>query len=176
MNFPRVVLACLAGAAVLAPQMATAATPPEILGVFKNWTAYTTGTGNGKVCYALSKPIATEPRKLHRDPAYFLINDWPDRRAKGEPEIVPGYLYKDASSVDAEVGGARFTLFTKNDGGVGGAWVEAQADEARLIDAMKAANEIAVSGTSKRGTTVRDTYSTAGLSDALDKIHQSCGM
>lgn len=176
MHCPRVIHAFLAGAAALAPQFAAAATPPEILGVFKSWTAYTTGTGSGKVCYALSKPIATEPRKLHRDPAYFLINDWPDRKAKGEPEIVPGYLYKDGSSVDADAGGTKFTLFTKNEGGVGGAWVEAQADEARLIDAMKAGNEIAISGTSKRGTTVRDTYSTAGLSEALDKIHQSCGM
>jgi hypothetical protein len=176
MHCPRVLFACLAGAAVLAPPLAAAATPPEILGVFKNWAAYTTGLGDSKVCYALSKPVSTEPRKIHRDPAYFLINDWPARKAKSEPEIVPGYLYKDGSSVDADAGGSKFTLFTKNDGGTGGAWVEAQADETRMIDAMKAASEIAVSGTSKRGTTVHDTYSTAGLSDALDKIHQSCGM
>ena len=54
-----------------------------------------------------------------------------------EPEIVPGYKYKDGSDVTAEVGSDKFSFFTKNDGEAGGAWVEAQADEARLVDAMK---------------------------------------
>lgn len=176
MPFPRAHFACLAGAALLAPQLATAAAPPEILGVFKNWAAYTTGAGDGKVCYALSRPVSTEPKKIHRDAAYFLINDWPGRKAKAEPEIVPGYQYKEDSAVAAEVGPTKFSLFTKNEDGAGGAWVEARTDEARLIDAMKAASEVVVSGISKRGTSVRDTYSTSGLSDALDKAHQACGM
>lgn len=176
MNRSRAALAAIAGVVLAGPQYADAATPPEILGVFKNWAAYTTGTGDGKVCYTLSKPVSTQPGKLHRDPAYFLINDWPGRKAKAEPEIVPGFQYKDGSSVTANVGSANFTLFTKNDAGAGGAWVEAQADEVRLIDAMKSAPEVTIAGTSKRGTTVRDTYSTAGLAESLDKVHQACGM
>ena len=175
MHCSRAVSACLFGVAMLGPKIGIAA-PPEILGTFQNWAAYTTGAAAGKVCYALSKPTSTEPRKIHRDPAYFLINDWPGRRAKGEPEIVPGYQYKDGSSVTADVGGNKFSLFTKDEGGTGGAWVEAQADEARLIDAMKSASEIVVTGTSRRGTMVRDTFSTAGLSDALEKVHQACSM
>jgi Invasion associated locus B (IalB) protein len=163
--------------AALMPGFARGAAPaPEILGVFKSWTAYTTGTGDGKVCYALSRPISSEPRKLRRDPPYFLINDWPDRKAKAEPEIVPGYQYKDGSDVGVEVGGEKFSLFTKNEGGTGGAWVEAQADEERLIAAMKSATQVIVTGVSKHGTETHDTYSLAGLSDALDKAHQSCGM
>ena len=58
---------------------------------FKDWSAYTTGTGERKVCYALSKPVASDRRSIKRDPIYFLINDWPGRKAKAEPEIVPGY-------------------------------------------------------------------------------------
>jgi hypothetical protein len=171
-------LSCaIALSAALWPGVAGAAAPaPEILGVFKNWTAYTTGTGDGKVCYALSRPVSSEPRKLRRDPPYFLINDWPDRKAKAEPEIVPGYQYKEGSEVGVEVGSEKFSLFTKNDGGTGGAWVEAQADEERLVTAMKGATDAVVTGVSKRGTTTRDTYSLAGLPDALDKAHQACGM
>ena len=33
-----------------------------------------------------------------------------------------------------------------------------------------------VTGTSQRGTLTQDTYSLAGISDALDKIHSTCGM
>ena len=177
MTRSHVAFALLVSATALGPMISAAsADQPEILGVFKDWTAYKTGAADARVCYALSKPIQSEPRKLKRDAPYFLINDWPGRNAKAEPEIVPGYVYKEGSEVTAQVGSDKFQLFTKNDGGAGGAWVEAQADESRLIDAMKAASQAIVTGTSKRGTMTHDTYSLAGLSDALDKVHQSCGM
>ena len=56
-------------------------------------------------------------------------------------ELVPGFQYKDGSSVAAQMGGATVTFFTKNDGGAGGAWIEAQADEERLVNAMKTATD-----------------------------------
>jgi len=113
---------------------------------------------------------------VKRDPAYFLINDWPGRKAKAEPEIVSGYLYKDGSTVTAQVGNDRFSFFTKNDAKSGSAWVLAQADEDRLITAMKTGAQVLVTGTSKRGTMTHDVYSLAGIGEALDKIHQACGM
>jgi hypothetical protein len=161
-------------AMAFAPHFAGAA--PQVLGTFQSWAAYATQAGEAKVCYALSRPTSSEPKKVHRDPIFFLINDWPGRKAKGEPEIVPGYQYKDGSDVTVEIGANKFTLFTKNDGGAGGAWVEAQADEQRLVDAMKAASEAVVTGTSKRGTVTRDTYSLAGFGDALQKAHDACTM
>ncbi len=175
MHSPRLLFAALAIATFSLPGAALA-DPPQSLGVFKNWSTYETGTGANKVCYALSRPTETEPRKIKRDPAYFLINDWPGRKAKAEPEVVPGYQYKDGSEVTAEVGSDKFSLFTKNDGGTGGAWVMAQADEERLVTAMKGGAQMIVTGISKRGTMTHDTYSLGGLSEALDKIHQTCGM
>jgi len=41
---------------------------------------------------------------------------------------------------------------------------------------MKKSKQLVVTGTSQRGTVTRDTYSLAGLSDALQKIHEACGM
>lgn len=148
---------------------------PTALGSFQSWSAYQTGDGDGKVCYALSRPTATEPDSLNRDPAFLLINDWPARHARAEPEIVPGFQYKDGSNVTAQLGGETFTFFTKDDGGEGGAWVEAQADEERLVSAMKTAPQAVVTGTSRRGTVVKDTYSLAGFAEALDKMQAACG-
>ena len=159
-------------AAVLASSLAFAAPTP--LGSFQSWSAYETGDGDGQVCYALSKPTSTEPAGIKRDPAFILINDWPARHAKAEPEIVPGFQYRDGSSVTAQMGNETITFFTKNDGDQGGAWVEAQADEERLVTAMKTAAEAVVTGTSKRGTAVRDTYSLAGFADALGKAQAAC--
>jgi len=89
---------------------------------------------------------------------------------------VPGYQYKDGATVTAQIGGAKFDMFAKNDAGAGAAWVRERADEVRMIDAMKRAKQLVVTGTSLRGTVTHDTYSLAGLSDALAKIHDACGM
>ena len=177
MNFKRLVIAVGLASGALAALPATAAdVPAEKLGEFKAWTAYSSGAGDSKVCYALSKPRMSEPTKVKRDPTYFLINDWPGRKAKSEPEIVPGYEYKDKSTVMAEVGSTKFEFFTKNEGTAGGAWLEQQPDEDRLVEAMRKSAELFVIGTSKKGTQTRDTYSLAGLSDALDKVHEACGL
>jgi hypothetical protein len=169
-------LGALLGCAVLAlTAIPVAADTPTLLGVSRDWSAFTSGTGGSKICYAITKPTATVP-KAKRDPVYFLINDWPGRRAKGEPEVVPGYQYKDGSTVTASVGGVNFAFFTQNDAGQGAAWVRERSDEVKLITAMRSGSALIVTGTSKRGTRTTDTYSLAGLSDALDKIHAACGM
>ena len=175
MNFHRIAIAVGIAGGVLAALPASA-DAPEKLGDFKSWSAYSSGAGDSKVCYVLAKPKLTEPTKVKRDAVYFLINDWPGRKAKAEPEVVPGYEYKDKSPVTVEVGSEKVEFFTKNEGAAGGAWIEQQADEARLVDAMRKSAEMIVIGTSKRGTQTRDTYSLSGLSDALDKVHGACGL
>ncbi|HXC54978.1 MAG TPA: invasion associated locus B family protein [Rhizomicrobium sp.] len=174
----RFALGALLSGAVLALAAATpawAADTPTLLGVSSAWSAFTSGSGSAKICYAISKPTATSP-KAKRDPIYFLITDWPGRRTKSEPEVVPGYQYKDGSTVTVAVGSDKFELFTKNEDGAGAAWVRQRADEIRMIETMKRGQQILVTGTSLRGKLTRDTYSLAGLSDALDKIHAGCGM
>jgi hypothetical protein len=178
---PRPVLRALAAlAAALAASLAIshAAEPATLLGVSKDWSAFTSGSGSAKICYTLSKPTATAPKTAKRDAVYFIITDWPGRKpkTKSEPEAVPGYQYKDGATVTAQVGGAKFDMFAKNDAGAGAAWVRERADEVRMIEAMKHAKQLVVTGTSVRGTVTHDTYSLAGLSDALNKIHDACGM
>jgi hypothetical protein len=41
---------------------------------------------------------------------------------------------------------------------------------------MRSGQQMIVTGISKRGTMTHDTYSLAGVSDALDKIHAECKM
>ncbi len=168
-------LAALVGAAVLTAAPA-AADDALLLGVSKGWSAFSTGTGSDKTCYAMAKPTSSTPHKIKRDPIYFLITDWPARKTRSEPEAVPGYQYKDGSTVTAAVGGASFEFFTQNDGGSGAAWIRKRADEIKLIEAMKAGQTLVVTGTSKRGTVTKDTYTLDGLSDVLDRIHKACGM
>ncbi len=162
-------------AAALAAVTVPAHADPKLLGTFTSWSAYTNGTGGNLTCYALAKPQSSEPAKAKRDPIFFLISDWPSRRTKGESQVIPGYQYKDGSTVTAQVGSDKFTFFTKTDStGAGSAWVEKADDEQRLIDAMRGGQQVIVTGVSKRGTLTRDVYSLAGISAALDRAHQEC--
>ena len=149
---------------------------PTTLGSFKDWTALTVGTGANKTCWAIARPQSSLPAKAKRDPIGFLVTDWPSRHAKAEPEVNPGYQYKDGSAVTVQVGSDKFDFFTKNDGDQGGAWMKDPKEESRLISAMRSGAQMIVTGISKRGTMTHDTYSLGGVADAVDKIHAECGM
>ena len=169
-----ILLACIftAGFATVA----AAADAPTLLGAFSGWSAFQSSTADGKTCYVMAQPKSSEPKKAVRDPIYFLISDWPRRKAKAEMQIIPGYKYKDGSPVTAQVGAQKVAFFAQNTAGSGSAWVKDSADETRLADAMRRGSQVVVTGVSQRGTTTRDTYSLDGLGTALDRIHTACGM
>lgn len=155
------------------PALADSAT---LLGVFKNWTAYQTGSGSSLTCYAMSQPRAMQPRGAKRGPIYLMVSDWPSRRIKSEPQIVPGYGYKPGGVVTLGIGGDRFNFFSRNEGTVGSAWLQNLNDTKALMDAMSSGVSAVAIGTSQRGTRTVDTYSLAGFIDATAKIHAACNM
>src|SRR5450432_3652866 len=61
--------------ATTTPAAAAGTDGPSFLGTFKDWSAYSRGDGDARVCYALSEPKAKEPAGVSRDPTYFLVND-----------------------------------------------------------------------------------------------------
>lgn len=162
--------------AVRSPVSATpGSTLPAPLGQFNDWSAYSAGSGGAKTCYALAQPQSSDPAKAHRAKIFFLISDWPAQKIKAQAEAVPGYPYMKDSVTTVQIGSDKFNFFTKNDGN-GSAWLQNKADETRLIASMQRATQMTVTGTSARGTVTHDTYSLAGLSDALAKAHAGCGM
>jgi hypothetical protein len=167
-------LGLFAAALVAAP---AAAEPATLLGVFQNWSAFSTGSGSGLTCYALSNPRATRPAGAKRGPIYLMVSDWPARKVKAEPQIVLGYPAKDGAPASLAVASDKFTFFTRNDSaGDANGWLQALGDNPRLIDSMSKGVSAVAKGVSKRGTNTTDTYSLAGFSDALAKIHATCNM
>lgn len=171
------ILASFAGLALSAALIVPAAADPAtLLGVYGNWSAFSTGTGSGMTCYALSKPRATRPAAAKRGPIYLMISDWPGRRVKAEPQIVYGYQAKEGAPAGLGVGSDKFIFFQKNSGKEGSAWLTSLNDNPRLIDAMRGGVSAVASGISQRGTKTSDTYSLSGFNDALAKIHAVCQM
>jgi hypothetical protein len=159
----------------LAVALPAAAEPANLLGVFGNWTAYSSGAGSAMTCYALSKPRASRPT-AKRGEIYLMISDWPGRKVKAEPQIVYGYQAKEGGAASLGVGPDKFTFFIRNNSKEGSAWIQALNDNPRLITAMQGGVSAVAKGISQRGTNTTDTYSLQGFGDALAKIHATCNM
>ena len=159
---------------------ATAAAPapgggdvqPTLLGQYADWGAYTASPGGNKVCFALAKPktTKTEPEARKRDQSYVFVSTRPADKVKNEVSVIIGYPFKTSSDATAEIGTAKFAMYTQSDG----AWIKNAGEEARMVDAMRKGADLTVKGTSGRGTQSTDQYSLKGLAQALDKIEQEC--
>jgi hypothetical protein len=145
---------------------------PTLLGQFGDWGAYTAANGGKKVCYALAKPAATqtEPANRPRDPVFVFISTRPSENVHNEISIVQGYPFKPGTEATADLGSAKYAMYTQADG----AWIKNAAEEARMVDAMRKTGEMIVTGESGKGTKSTDRYSLKGLSQALDRVASEC--
>jgi len=57
-------------------------------------------------------------------------------------------------------------MFTEKDA----AWTETSADDATVVEAMRAGSQMIVQGKSSQGTMSSDTYSLGGVTEALKAI------
>jgi hypothetical protein len=143
---------------------------PTLIGQFGTWGAYTATPNGKKVCFALAKPSSsrTNPPNRPRDPAYAFVSTRPAEKVTNEVSI--GYALKPGSESTLEVGGASYAMYTQGDG----LWIKNAAEEERMVEAMRKAADVIVKGTSAKGTETTDTFSTKGLSQALDRLAQDC--
>jgi invasion protein IalB len=84
--------------------------------------------------------------------------------------VIIGYPFKESTEATAEVGAAKFAMYTQKDG----AWIKNMTEEARMLDAMRKGSDLTVKGTSARGTSSTDQFSLKGLAQALERADQAC--
>lgn len=162
----RLVALALAGLLAAAPAMAN---QPKSIGTFKDWRAYTFEDAGGKICYAVSEPKKDEGKYTRRGDIYFLITHRPSGNVFNETNIITGYTYKKGYEPTATIGGKKFKFYSEGDA----AWAF-EADENKLIAAMKAGATMVVRGRSSRGTLTTDTYSLSGVTAAMNAIDKEC--
>jgi len=162
-------------ASTTAEQAASAAAggaKPTLLGQYGEWGAYTASPGGKKICFAIAKPSTSEttPPGKSRNPSFMFISTRPGDRVANELSIVIGYPFKATSDATVEVGSVSYALYTQQDG----AWIKNATEETRLIDAMRAAQNVVVKGVSAKGTHSTDVFSLKGFAQALDRSDQDC--
>ena len=149
---------------------ATAAEAAQTLGRHADWTSFAHAEQNGILCFVLSQPKDRLPKNAKRDSAYFYISTRPAAGVEAEVSVKLGYPLKHGSETTITVDTTAFRLFVQGERAFAGD----PQDEKKLLDAMRKGKRMVVQATSERGTVTRDTYSLAGLSQALQTVAASC--
>lgn len=142
---------------------------PSQLASYGDWGVFLAQGEKSKTCYALATPKDRAPPGLKRDPAYVFISNRLGENVREEVSIIMGFPMREAGA-RAEVAGSGFALIAKG----ANAWIKNQAEEAKFVDALKKGSKLIVKASSMRGHVTTDSYSLAGLSQALDRIEKEC--
>lgn len=95
----------------------------------------------------------------------------PSADAKGQLTFTGGYPFRSGSTVNINISGNEFELFTDGEW----AWPATPAEDAKIVTAMKRGADAVVTGVSGRGTTTKDTFSLLGFTAAVEDAESRCG-
>jgi hypothetical protein len=137
---------------------------------FGDWGVYTTANPKAKVCYALSQPKARTPANLKDLPGYMFVATRPAEKVRNEISLIMNFDLKEGADHQAIMGRDQFVLVAKGKN----LWVKNPAEEGRVVEAMKRANDLVVKGTSAKNNTTSDRYSLKGFGEALERVQKEC--
>ena len=139
-------------------------------GQFKNWTAQNTNINGQQVCYAVSSPIASDPKNLNRAESRIFVSFRANDKIQNEISVASGYNYKASSKVNLAIEKREFNFETEDNF----AWLTKYEDEISLIELIRKSTQAKVTATSVRGTKTIDTFSLNGFSDAYEAAKKKC--
>lgn len=137
-----------------------------------DWTVF--AADNPRECWAVSPPRSTintrngQPAEVTRGDIRLYIAYRPGQN--GEVSFTGGYPFAPDSTVEVDVGGRKFNLFTEGDS----AWTGSPSDDEALVAALRAGSSAVVTGRSARGTTTKDTFSLSGVTAATNTARSRC--
>jgi invasion protein IalB len=161
------VLLLAAGSAWTTTSSAHAA---ELVSTHNDWKAYRHGSGDQRVCFAVSEPSEANPQGGRREGPHIYVTAWPKAGIKAEISVLVGAALKKNDQIDVSIDGNKFELFPDGDR----AYVSDANDELKLLDAMRRGRSMTITSTSATGQQMRDTYSLLGLTAAIQSMSSGC--
>jgi hypothetical protein len=131
---------------------------------------------NPTQCWVVSTPRETvnsrdgRPVAVNRGEILMFVSFWPEQDRQGEVSFTGGYPFADGSTVEVEIGGSTFQLFTEGEM----AWAASGQDDAQIVTAMKRGAEAVLTAVSSRGTQTQDTFSLLGFTAAIEDAEARC--
>jgi len=165
---PGALIGAVAGLALCgAPALAQSV---KSIGSFHDWAAYSAGSGNGQICFAVAKPAEVTPSPDGYTQAYLYLTHRPSQQISNEFNLVAGFTYAPDQPATLTVAGQSFKLFTKDDA----AWLDDPTQNDTLAGAMRAGSTAVIGATSDKGIKVRETFSLSGATAASKAIASNC--
>ena len=132
---------------------------------------------NPTECWGVSTPKETVNSRdgrvvdVTRGQTLIMVFYRPSAEAKGQVAFTGGYPFASGSTVQLDISGNTFELFTEGEW----AWPATTADDAKIITAMKRGADAKLTGRSGRGTKTEDTFSLLGFTAAVEDAAKRCG-
>jgi len=142
----------------------------QVAGVHGAWTLHVNGEAANRLCFVSAAPQRSTPQITNRATAMFYITAWPADGVAAEASVKLGYTVKTQSKVAITIGTDTFKLTPKEER----AFVPDAVQEARLIAAMRKGSEMTVQAVPARGQMTTDSYSLAGIAEALKAMAEAC--
>lgn len=142
----------------------------RLLGDFRDWSAYTTSEGAGKLCFVLSKPKNVTPTPASFTEAYLYLTHRPGESVRNELNFVAGFGFAPETPVTVTIGSRVFELFVESDA----AWLDDPALSDAVAGQMRAGSSLVVQGTTSQGVKITQTFSLSGITAASRAIDREC--
>ncbi|MCY4151992.1 MAG: invasion associated locus B family protein [Aestuariivita sp.] len=115
---------------------------------------------------------------VRRGTTQLMVHHFPSKSVAGQVAFTSGYPFAVGSTVELEIDGSKFVLIpgTEETESVHAewAWPETEADDAKIIEAMKKGRTATVRGRSQRGTDTTDTFSLIGFTASHLEAEKRC--
>ncbi|MDQ2090994.1 invasion associated locus B family protein [Marimonas arenosa] len=162
-------LLMLAGAGVSAQETST-----NQVAAKTDWSVFE--DASPRECWAVSSPKETVNTRdgrvvaVRRSDILLMAFFRPDAGVAGQITFTGGYPFAPGSTVNMNVDGNSFELFTEGEW----AWPASPAEDAKILTAMKRGAEAVLTARSARGTTTKDTFSLSGFTAAVEDAEKRC--
>jgi len=167
------------GAAVVAALVTGSATAQDQstnrVAAKTDWSVFV--EDNPTECWGVSTPKQSVNTKdgrvvaVNRGQTLLMVFYRPSAGAKGQVAFTGGYPFASGSTVNMNISGNTFELFTEGEW----AWPATTDDDNKIITAMKRGADAVLTARSGRGTQTKDTFSLLGFTSAVEDAAKRCG-
>lgn len=146
-----------------------AAAEPTAIGRFKDWAVFTEERGGDLICYAATAATSKAPSSVRHGDVWYYVTSWKSGTARNQPSLKVTYDLKPDRAPKTSIGRSSWEMFA-----IGGEAFADDADDPRIVDALRRGATVTVTAQSARGTNVTYRFSLSGSADAIDKAEEVC--
>ena len=168
------IVTALSAAALLAAPAVAQETSTNRVAAKTDWSVFT--ASDPTECWGVTAPKETVNSRdgrvvaVDRGETLLMVFYRPSASVSGQLNFTGGYPFASGSTVNLNIDGTQFELFTEGNW----AWAASPAEDSKIVTAMKRGSSAVVTGLSSRGTTTKDTFSLLGFTAAVEDAEGRC--